>query len=94
MGWGALWLKLKGDTTRQILINGRPAPMKIPVVDAKLKRLAGYPSRTASVISDKTVTLVRRAVNTRAFEYVVTGLCNPHSELRSYFKKPTTIRLL
>ena len=94
VGWTGLWWKLKGESAQQILIHGRPQPLRIPVVDDKLKYLAGYPSKTERKFADGIVKVVRRVVNTRAFEHVVVGAVNRQSHFHKMLtKKPLTIRL-
>ena len=94
VGWTGLWWKLKGESAQQILIHGRPQPLKIPIVDDKLKDLAGHPSKLQRKFADGIVKIVRRVANTRAFEHVVTGAVNTNSTFHKLLtKKPLTIRL-
>lgn len=94
LAWAGLYRVVKRETTRQILTFGKPQPLKIPIVDRKLEQLAGHPSRTSKVMSDRAVKLVRRIVNTRAFEMLVLGVVNRKSRLHAHLKKPTKIEVL
>lgn len=94
VGWGVLWQKLKSDTQKQILIHGKPQPQRIPFVDSKLRDLAGHPSKVEQAIASRIVSGTRRIVNTRAFEYVVSGFCNRRSKLRRFAKKPPKVVIL
>ena len=94
VGWGILWRKLKGDAQKQILIHGKPQPQKIPFVDAKLRDLAGHPNKVEQAIASRLVSGARRVVNTRAFEYLVGGLCNRRSKLHRFAKKPPKVVIL
>lgn len=94
LGWGGLWLKLKSDAKQQILVHGKLQPQKIPFVDAQLKKAAGHPTKFQRAISQRAVKLVRRIVNTRAFEHIATGLLNPKSSLRKRFKNPAVVEVL
>ena len=94
IGWGGLWLKLKSDAQRQILIHGKPQPQRIPLLDGKLRDLAGHPSKVEQAVASRLVSGTRRVVNTRAFEYVINGLCNRRSKLHRFAKKPPKVVIL
>lgn len=93
-GWTTLWLKLRDKQQKQMLMFGKPRPQQIPLVDSQLKKLAGNPNKLAKNAAARVTKLVRRAVNTQAFEYVVTGLLNSKSGLRSQLKTPSIVRIL
>lgn len=93
IGWTGLWLKLKGDATRQILVHGRVQPQRIPIVDTQLKDLAGHPTKFQRAASKRVIKLARRIVNTRAFEHLIAGMFNPSSKLRLYLNRPQIVRI-
>ena len=93
LGWGGLWWKLKANATKQILIHGRIQPQHIPIVDGQIKHLAGHPTKIQRMVSERTVKFVRRAVNTRAFEFLMLGMFNPQSKLRGLVRKPHFVRI-
>jgi len=85
--WLGLYRVVKRQATRQVLVFGRPQPVKIPIVDAKLKTWAGHPSKTSSAVARRMVSFARKLVNTSAFEHVVAGLANPDSPIRRRLQK-------
>ena len=94
LGWGGLWMKLKGDARRDILINGRSQPQRIPIVDSQLRKLAGHPSKTEQAIASRLVSGLRKIINTRAFEYLVYGAVNRRSKLHRLVKKQNKVVIL
>ena len=94
LGWGTLYLKLKGDTTRQILVHGTMQAQRIPVVDNQMKKLAGYPTDFERKSAEKLTKLVRGVANTQAFQHLLTGVCNSRSPLRKHLRTPVKVRLL
>ena len=76
------------------MLYGLNAPTCIPFVDAKLKEMAGAPTKMQQKQAKFAIKTLRMLVNTRAAEYVVTGLLNPKSKLRpkrSQFKGSTEL---
>lgn len=73
------WLGLLGlrhrarEKTRAILLYGKPQATSIPVIDGKLKQWAGEPTRNQERVSRFAVGGIRKLVNTKAFEHLVTG---------------------
>lgn len=94
LGWTTLSYKLKSSARREILTHGVRQPQRLPIVDDQLKSLAGTPNKFVRLASGRIVAIVRRIVNTRAFEHLVTGAINPKSELRKKFAKPIIVRVL
>jgi len=92
--WAGLWQKLKADATRQILIHGRVQPQRIPIIDKKLKQMAGHPTLFEQKSAERITKFIRRVTNTQAFEHLVTGLCNHNSPIRRYIEKPAIVKVL
>lgn len=85
------WLHTKHVATRELLIHGKRQPTKLPFVDDKLKEYAGVPSNTVKSVANRLTKLARKAVNTKAFEHVVTGLCNGNSAMRKKLMRKSPV---
>jgi hypothetical protein len=56
---------------RELLVWGRRLATPLPLVDERLRKAVGTPTRTHTVVADGIVRAVRWTINTRAFELVV-----------------------
>lgn len=90
---GSLWLKVRAERTRRILIFGSFQPAKIPILDHQLEKLVGCPSRTQLALSKRIVNFARKLVNTKAFEHVVAGLVNTKSNMHKKLQASTIVRI-
>lgn len=85
--WLGLYRKVKSETRRQILTFGHPKPSKIPLLDARLKKWSGYPTKPRAFAAKRAISMARRLVNTRAFEYLMVGITNPRSKMHQQLVK-------
>lgn len=92
--WAGLYYKTKHVLTQNILIHGRRQATKLPIIDGQLKKYAGSPTSTTKIIAQRMVTFARKAVNTKAFEHVVTGMANSQSPMRKRLVKKTPLIIL
>ncbi len=90
-GWVAVWRRIKTARDQHTLTFGVSQRQKIPVVDTKLLQLAGSPTTLERNVGNRIIKLVRGIANTKAFEYVVLGMVNPRSGLRSHLNQPPKV---
>lgn len=83
--WAAMLRVFFRNKRRELLIYGRSQAKSIGIIDRRLQRMAGTPSKCVAWQAEAITRTVRGIANTRAFELVVIGLCNPGSELRRTF---------
>jgi hypothetical protein len=91
LGWSSLWLKLRAESKRDILLYGKPQPKRIPIVDSKLQQLAGAPTPFQRRAADKVIKLIRGITNTKAFEHLVLAFTNSKSPMREKVMKPAVV---
>ena len=71
--WSALIagkLRDRGKT-RELLVYGRPARTCLPVIDERLRKAAGTPTKSQAFAARRIVAGLRWLANTRAMEYVI-----------------------
>ena len=71
--WSALIagkLRDRGKT-RELLVYGRPARMCLPVIDERLRKAAGTPTKSQAFVARRIAAGLRWLANTRAMEYVI-----------------------
>jgi hypothetical protein len=71
--WSALIagkLRDRGKT-RELLVYGRPARTCLPILDERLRKAAGTPTKSQALVARRIVAGLRWLANTRAMEYVI-----------------------
>ena len=56
---------------REILVHGTNARTHLPLIDQRLRRAAGTPTKSQAFVVRHTAILIRRLANTRAMEYLL-----------------------
>lgn len=81
------------EKRRNVLLYIRPRTLKLPVVDAKIRSMAGKPSRTERYAARTITAMIRKAVHTEAFGHFVQAQVNRRSPLvmRSRLKPQITL---
>ena len=71
--WSALLAgKLRDQgKTRELLVYGNRTRTHLPVIDARLRKAAGMPTKSQAFLVRHTAAFIRWLVNTRAFEHVL-----------------------
>ncbi len=57
--------------TRELLIYGRPARTCLPVIDERLRKAAGTPTKSQAFVARRIAAGLRWLANTRAMEYAI-----------------------
>ena len=71
--WSALIagkLRDRGKT-RELLVYGRPARTCLPILDERLRKAAGTPTKSQALVARWIATGLRWLANTRAMEYAI-----------------------
>jgi hypothetical protein len=66
------------ERIRERLVWGRQPATTLPIIDDRLRKAAGLPTTTQTRVANYLVTLVRWAIQTRAFELVVLKSVREH----------------
>jgi hypothetical protein len=66
------------ERIRERLVWGRRPTTTLPIIDDRLRKAAGVPTRTQIRVTNYLVTLIRWATQTRAFELVVLKSVREH----------------
>jgi hypothetical protein len=69
--------------TVEILQLSEHQPRTIPILDGKIKAMAGSPTKFQRENATRVIKLVRFISGTKAFEYAVQGAMNPKSKIRA-----------
>ena len=71
--WSALLAGKLGNRgkIRELLVYGRPARTCLPVIDERLCKAAGTPTKSQAFAARRIVAGLRWLANTRAMEYVI-----------------------
>lgn len=77
----ALFIHQSWEKRRNVLLYIRPKVTRLPIVDAKLRKMAGKPNRAQRLAAKAAVTSIRKLVNTQAFEHLVQAKINTNSPL-------------
>jgi hypothetical protein len=73
------WLGMLGlrhrarEKTRALLLYGKPQATSIPVIDGRIRKWAGEPTKNQERVSRVAVRGIRAFINTKAFEHLITG---------------------
>lgn len=90
--WFGLWRKTVNDKRKRILTYASRRPREIPILDGKIRRLAGRSPWHYRQAARLAVLTIRKFSQTKAFEYLVLAKINPESRLnRSQRKTPVKI---
>lgn len=93
--WAGLWMHTQRTLVKDILVHGKKQPTKLPLIDHQLQKLVGHPTGVNRTIAKRITSMARVAVNTKAFEHVVSGLCNSKSKMRKHIvRKLPVVRIL
>ena len=57
--------------TRELFVYGRPARTCLPVIDERLRKAAGTPTKSQAFLVKHTAAVIRWLANTRAIEHVL-----------------------
>jgi hypothetical protein len=71
--WSALAagrLRNRGKT-RELLLHGGRSRTSLPVIDARLNKAAGTPTKSQAFLAQQLVNFVRWAANTKAIEHLI-----------------------
>jgi hypothetical protein len=71
--WSALIASKLRDRgkTRELLVYGRPAQTCLPVIDERLRKAAGTPTKSQAFVARRIAAGLRWLANTRAMEYAI-----------------------
>jgi hypothetical protein len=71
--WSALLASKLRDQgrTRELLVHGKPARTHLVVIDERLRKAAGTPTKLQEFLVRRTAAFIRWIANTRAIEYVL-----------------------
>ncbi len=68
----ACWIRRARMRRQQILLGGSTNEIRsLPILDRCLKQQTGTPTRLQAIAAQKLAAACRRAVHTRAFEYLI-----------------------
>ncbi len=71
----ASWFRRARMRRQEILLGGGTHEIKnLPILDEYIKRHTGTPTRLQTIAAQKVAAACRRAVHTRAFEYLILKL--------------------